>query len=75
MADTPVNLSGRLNLVGWVAGPLVGTVLGIIVSEFKNVSDHANRIGVLETSMLELRRRMDEVDRKLDRILENQNNR
>jgi hypothetical protein len=75
MADTPVNLNGRLNLVGWVAGPLVGTVLGIVVSEFKNVNDHANRIGILETSMLELRRRMDGVDHKLDRILENQNKR
>ena len=57
-------------LAGWIAGPLVGTVLGIIVSEFKNVADHANRISVLETSMLDLRARVNGMDAKLDRLLE-----
>jgi hypothetical protein len=62
--------NGRTNLIGWIAGPLVGTVLGVFVSEFKDVSDHSNRIGILETSMFDLRRRVDSMDQKLDRLLE-----
>jgi hypothetical protein len=62
--------NGRASLVGWIAGPMVGTVLGVIVSEFKNVADHANRIGVLEASMLDLRQRVNGMDAKIDRLLE-----
>jgi hypothetical protein len=74
MPDQPA-ANGRLNLVGWIAGPLVGTVLGVIVSEFKNVSDHANRISILETSVVEIRRQIDAIDKKLDRLIEFHNGR
>jgi hypothetical protein len=69
MADQPT-MNGRANIVGWIAGPMVGTILGVIVSEFKNVSDHANRISILEVSTHELHSRIEKIDQKLDKLLE-----
>jgi hypothetical protein len=67
--ESPV-ITSRGTMIGWIAGPLVGTVLGVIVSEFKSVSDHANRISVLEVATQEVKRRIDNIDQKLDKLLE-----
>jgi cell shape-determining protein MreC len=70
MADQLISNGSKVNVIAWIAVPLVSTVLGVIVSEFKSVTDHANRISVLEVATQDLKSRIEKIDQKLDRLLE-----
>jgi hypothetical protein len=69
-------MNGNGKLVYWVLGLLAtlltGTATGWVTSTHATTRVHGEKIAVLESQMLEQKNQLERIDRKLDRVLENQ---
>jgi hypothetical protein len=67
------NGNGR-SILWWVLGGLVAPLLvGTVSHLFTAVAQHGERLSSMEVKQVDLLRRLADIERKLDRLIENQN--